>query len=232
MAEILCQHGLVCSKTAFTDSNHRHAFSQENLNYLEARRKLLKEDGASRLSAADRARFVARILKHPKRYQSEPSLQKLVESFQREKAREKRKFHRESRELSTTKALDCGRGAGQDRIFKEYENADPDWIDSLTLPQTSSDPYSNGIQSYPELDVKVLLDRFGLEAGSLRAKSLGWPSTATDDCTIYMFVDGRFEGLPRLVFVRQDPDTDETVWQKSLCCPVQHPTRPDTSCAR
>ena len=205
---------LVCSKTAFTDPLHRSAFGLQNLQFLEIKRKLLKQDGTSRISNAERQRLISRLLKHPERYKSDDALAKLVQNHEREKARKEKKHDWELRDLSTTKALDCGRGVAQHVIFDEYQSTDLDWIDSLPTPEPSRPPYPYSTEYYPELDIKVMLERYDLESDRVTARSLGWPSEATDDCTIYMFVDGRFEGLPRLVFIKVDPETNEKTWQK------------------
>ena len=107
--KLFIMNGMICSKTAF-DPAYRAQFSGNHLSFLEARRKLLKQDGSARIGGLERERLLATVEKHPERYRSDAALFQLIERNKRRQARDKAKFLWESRALSTTKGLDCGRG--------------------------------------------------------------------------------------------------------------------------
>lgn len=224
--KIVISNELLCSKTIYSQFKAGHPETRGTLKYLESRRKLLNEDGSLRMSEFKRAQLVKIIREHPGRYQTDDALIALLQKFERKEQRDKRKRLWESRALSTTKGLDCGRGANQHNLFFEMEALDPQTLLSFASLKSFEKPARDNTKYFPELDIKILIERQRLTPDGLTGVTLGWPLEFTPYEVIYMFVDPRFEGLSKLVFVSINYSTDERVFQIVELLPAMNSGKP------
>ncbi len=203
----------------FRSSASNRGVSLKRLQNLAAERKLLKQDGTQRLSPLQRDKLLATIESHPERYKTNLALCKLIEGSRRKKERQEKKRLYENRSLSTTTGLDRGRGINQYAIFEEFERAEPDWIDQLPVPEIPPDVLPDYTENFPELDIKILIERCRLHSPELTGRTLGWDLESTGDRTIYMFTYAPPDELPQLVFAFETFGTVERVWQRITLMP-------------
>ena len=163
-----------------------------------------------RVAIAERARILAqKDLELSQRFREEQS----SEVVQRQR------FYWESRELSTTKALDDGRGMAESEPYNALANRDMSWFDNPT-PHVHIAPsgMSGLVTEFGELDIRVLLSRHIFASDRLTGLLMGWPFSRLWKTAIIMFVCPRDDALPQLI-MEVRVDGAEPVYQEvSLMC--------------
>jgi hypothetical protein len=193
----------------------------KQIQLASARSKLLKLDGGSRIGPLRRADMINALESHRADVEREPGLSAFLQQEGQRKARERGKWLREQRPVSTTKAIDCGRGAFQHSDYEEYLRADLEHLEQRgpELIDLSEMMPPDSIEFYPALDVRVLLARGFLKGDSVRGRILGWSPEATHVRRITMFDDGRHPRDRELIFRIDVAEQDDPTWQRiQLVC--------------
>ncbi len=170
-------------------------------SFSEARSKILKLDGTQRSSAFVRDKLVAICKQHRDRVSRDPDLAAYLDEHERGRRRDHDTWLSEHRALSTSKGLDCGRGAGEYRDVQAYAERSPqEWVNLIgPVPPPLVRAPPDDLQGYPALNIGRLLDRGWLKGDRLRATLLGWPLSATGEHDILLFDDRRETSVPLLV---------------------------------
>lgn len=227
--------GLVSSISAFKLIKSKPGLSRRAIRYEAQRAKLLKLDGTLRASDNERERLLTFLKRHPQRIAQDENIFAFLEREQRRTDNKRKQFLWESRPLSTTKALDCGLGAGQHLQFEEYMHKSLEWAESLPPIRAPAEPPApDSIEFYPQLNIRILLDRGWFREDRVIGRRLGWQSDVTGVTSIYLFFDPRSEGMPLLIARIQHRDGD-IVWQsirllpgtrsgkpRYVMCPITH----------
>ncbi|HZC38180.1 MAG TPA: hypothetical protein VE221_05855 [Sphingomicrobium sp.] len=95
-------------------------------------------------------------------------------------------------------------------------------------------PIPDSIEYYPQLNIRVLLDRGELQGDRVGAKRLGWTPKMSGVRSIYLIFDRRPEGMPLLI-ARIETLAGEITWQnirllpglrsgkpRYMLCPIGH----------
>ena len=231
---IICDD-VVCSTEAFRDLKTKRSVSSRSLSFLRDRQRLLRLDGTRRLSAEEKEALLMALQKHPERFKADADLQRYLDNRVRSQGIKAKRFLHESRPLSTTKGMDCGRGINQYDFFLEVHGYDTPWVvPPFRYPDKSSRPTRSPAKRFPELDIKVALEKGLLSHEKFTGRTLDWPPESTDNQIIYLFVDARGE-VPRLIFAFEDMTDGTRKWQevdvlygpnstkiRYFLCPVSH----------
>jgi hypothetical protein len=212
--------------SAFSLIKGNGALSMRALKYEARRAKLLKYDGTLRSSDEERETYLTFLRKNPRRLNADENIIAFLEREERRKERERKKFLWESRELSTTKALDCGRGAYQHKAFEEYLTLGLDWAHSIPpVDQPSVVPTPDSLERYAVLDMRILLDRGEFKSDRVSGIRLGWPQEAIGGSSIYLFFDPRAFGMPLMV-ARIEAEDSAVRWQSIRLLPSPRSNKP------
>lgn len=224
--KLVFYRGLVSSISAFNLISGDGALSLRAVKYEARRAKLLKYDGTLRSSKEERETLLTFLRKHPRRLNEDENIIAFLEREERRKERERKKFLWESRELSTTKALDCGRGANQHAAFEEYLRLGIEWAHNIPLVDPPAAlPIPDSLEHYGVLDIRILLDRGYFDHDRVAGNRLGWSADATGVRSIYLFSDSRHSGMPLLI-ARIEAEDSTVTWQSIRLLPSARSARP------
>jgi hypothetical protein len=180
--------------------------------YLEARQNLLGKGRSRRLSALKRNQLVEAVRKHPGRFSADADLQRYLQWHEARENRARRRAKWESRPLSTTKALDEGRGLFQYPILDHVSTLSADQIAARCVAPQSQNLLRDSITRYPELDIKVLLARGTVSRARLSGRRLGWSTELTAGFSVNLFWGSNAIKNKILLILEPDGGTNHT-WQ-------------------
>lgn len=116
--------------------------------------------------------------------------------------------------LSTTKAIDLGRGAGQYRLYDFYQEKDREvWQNLETAPKYERPAFSCLTNRYPKLDMNVFGPRLMKQEGSFVARTLCWGERVERHKEVLFFIDWRGE-LPIVIAAHDFDDEEKISWQR------------------
>jgi hypothetical protein len=111
--------------------------------------------------------------------------------------------------------MDCGIAAGQFDLFVEYVTKPPSYYAKFIPEKVQTKPLTvEQVDRFPALDIRVLASRDELSEGSAWARTLGWPSWATDGTRLLMVRDLRDANLPMIMIGRMGKNPGECTWQR------------------
>jgi hypothetical protein len=143
------------------------------------------------------------------------SAQKALARCSSRQQSEKTKRLWDERELGTVKAMDCGIAAGQFDLFMGYVTEPPGYYATVVPEGVRTEPLTvEQVDRFPALDIRVLASRLELSEGEALARTLGWPSWATDDTRLLMIRDLRDAKLPMIMIGRMGKKQGECSWQR------------------
>lgn len=191
-------NGILCSKPVFKAMAVAQAYAPLSNDLVEARSQLLSLSRTRRWSNRSRRKHLADLMKLEG---LDPAADKRI--AQEQSRDERREDHRlwECRRLSTSKALDEGLGYGESSMFHTMLLRPDEWLESPSPSVEACRASEAGfIDSYGELDIRVLIDRgvFGPHAPT--ARLLGWSARDGLGDHVIMHIIPQDDALPFLIF--------------------------------
>ena len=132
--KLFIHNGLISTRAPQKAGNCGPAISRSAFAEIETFRKMIKLDGKERVSKEQARKLQLAMAKHPEQFRNDANVRRYLERLAANEKRQTTNKSWEQRELSTTKALDVGRGIGQYDIFEEVRALTRDDLEALAEP--------------------------------------------------------------------------------------------------